>query len=150
RPSWTARGFSERRSSSRARWGRPCQLVIPAEPSAHAENPRSSTPAKRLTHRKWGSRSLAPRRETPVLKMSHHAAEPKKTPLTSTGVYRALGFGVPAMAENIAAKEAIVIGLVSVKARVDAQARQASAVRAAVASRVAGLARNVRMPRRAR
>jgi hypothetical protein len=75
-----------------------------------------------LTHRNPRTESLVRKRLVAPLSTTHHAAEPRNTPRTSNIAERALPLASPATPRpaNIAAKERIVVGFVSVRKNVEA------------------------------
>src|SRR5262249_13321091 len=127
-------------------WARPA-----SSRSEAAAKPSSRTPALRLIQVRCRGPRRARRRLTPELRKSHQTAEPRKTPLASTGALsqRTRSSFWMAMTENMAAKLMMVIGLVMVSRKVEAQARQESLAFAAT-SESAGGARKVRAPRKTR
>jgi hypothetical protein len=77
-------------------------------------------PETLLTHRKPPAESFGRKRPVPPLNTSHQAAEPRKTPRTSSAAERASLAPVTPRPANIAAKERIVVGFVSVRKNVEA------------------------------
>src|SRR5262249_59124054 len=100
-----------------------------------------SSPEARLAQRRRWCVTLARRRATSPARISHHAAEPPKTPTTRS---RPLA----PMPAKMAAKDMIVIGLLRVRASVEeyAPARRRPLV-ALSAVLFAGWDRRVRTPR---
>src|SRR5262245_27959466 len=114
--------------------------------SASRPKRKITAPEMRFTQTSAAGRKRARRSVTTPHNSSHHKADPRKTPTTSTpaeSVDPLLATPNPA---KIAAKERIVVGFVSVSKNVEVYA-PARLFAVAFAATVTGLAKNVRAPR---
>src|SRR3712207_671736 len=92
----------------------------PSPERASTPNAAMMVPETLLTHCKPPVESFERKRPVPPLKISHQAAEPRKTPTTSSAAERALSAPATPRPANIAASERIVVGFVSVIKNVEA------------------------------
>src|SRR5204863_7034210 len=114
---------------------------------ATTPKPTSMAPDRRLIHRNRCGVTRARTRATPLLRSTHHRADPTRTPRTSTTAAPEARPIVPTpKPAKIAAKERIVGGLASVSATAEMYARS-GVDPAAVAARSAGGAAMVLTPR---
>lgn len=89
--------------------------------SARTPKPAMIIPDPRLTQTRSLAVSLTRSKLTALLKMSHQSAEPQKTPATSTTAETVSPGVLPRPTPaKMAAKERIVVGLVSVSRSVEA------------------------------
>src|SRR5918998_2257312 len=130
----------------------PREEPYPSPEMASTPKVAMTVPEILLTHRNPPTESFARKRQTAPLKRSHHSADPENTPTTNTTAerYPSLASTKPSPTK-IAAKERIVVGLVSVRPSVEAYApatlMEGRDPLAAPASRSAGFSRKALMPR---
>src|SRR5919109_4368755 len=88
--------------------------------SSPAPDRKRMTPETRLIHLKWAGSKKRNSNPSPKLSASHHNSEPSQTPSTRIAARPSVALSPPRpTAANIPTNARIVIGLVSVSAKVD-------------------------------